>query len=78
LRYPGIRPDVIAIPFGQGHAAYGRYANQRGVNPASLFPPSQGGPYLEAATSARVEKAGGNGELIRFGTDLQEEMERKR
>ena len=25
-RYPAIRPDTIAIPFGQGHTAYGRYA----------------------------------------------------
>ena len=24
--YPAIRPDVIAMPFGQGHTTYGRYA----------------------------------------------------
>jgi hypothetical protein len=28
--YPAIRPDVIAMPFGQGHTAYGRYATSRG------------------------------------------------
>jgi anaerobic selenocysteine-containing dehydrogenase len=77
LLYPGIRPDVIAIPFGQGHSAYGRYANHRGANPASLFPPSQGGPYLESTSRAKVLKAGVNGELIRFGTDLQQQMEKK-
>lgn len=35
--YPAIRPDTIAMPFGQGHTAYGRYAENRGVNPADLF-----------------------------------------
>lgn len=37
LIYPAIRPDVVAIAFGQGHTNYGRYANGRGVNPADLF-----------------------------------------
>src|SRR5687767_11599050 len=27
--YPAIRPDTIAMPFGQGHTAYGRYATLR-------------------------------------------------
>ena len=31
--YPAIRPDTIAMPFGQGHTAYGRYAAGRGANP---------------------------------------------
>ena len=35
--YPAIRPDTIAMPFGQGHTAYGRYAEERGVNPADLL-----------------------------------------
>jgi anaerobic selenocysteine-containing dehydrogenase len=35
--YPAIRPDTIAMPFGQGHTAYGRYAEKRGVNPADLL-----------------------------------------
>src|SRR5207247_10872919 len=29
--YPGIRKDTVAIPLGQGHTAYGRYAKDRGV-----------------------------------------------
>lgn len=36
-RYPAIRPDTIALPFGQGHQALGRYAEKRGANPAKLF-----------------------------------------
>ena len=35
--YPAIRPDTIAMPFGQGHSAYGRYAEKRGVNPTDLI-----------------------------------------
>lgn len=35
--YPAIRPDAVAIPFGQGHKAYGRYAEGRGANPADLL-----------------------------------------
>ena len=37
-RYPAIRPDTIAIPFGQGHTALGRWAEGRGANPADLLP----------------------------------------
>lgn len=35
--YPAIRPDVIAMPFGQGHAVYGRFAAGRGANPADVL-----------------------------------------
>jgi anaerobic selenocysteine-containing dehydrogenase len=35
--YPAIHPDVIAMPFGQGHTAYGQFAAGRGVNPADVF-----------------------------------------
>jgi len=35
--YPAIRPDTVAIPFGQGHTALGRWAEQRGCNPAELL-----------------------------------------
>jgi len=36
--YEGIRPDTVAIPLGQGHTSYGRYAKGRGVNPFALLP----------------------------------------
>ncbi|PYO59508.1 MAG: hypothetical protein DMD70_12385 [Gemmatimonadetes bacterium] len=29
---PGVRPDVLAVPSGQGHKAYGRYAKDRSFN----------------------------------------------
>jgi anaerobic selenocysteine-containing dehydrogenase len=34
--YKGMHPDAIAIPLGQGHEVYGRYAKGRGVNPLSI------------------------------------------
>lgn len=69
--YPAIRADVIAMPFGQGHAGYGRYATNRGANPAVL------NPGLQGTVRARVSKVAGKANLIRFGTDLQEHMEKK-
>ena len=46
--YPAIRPDTIAMPFGQGHTAYGRYATRR----------RQGDPFLGLVPSKnRVEEA---------------------
>jgi molybdopterin-containing oxidoreductase family iron-sulfur binding subunit len=30
--YPGLRRDVVAMPLGQGHTAFGRYAEDRGAN----------------------------------------------
>lgn len=35
--YPGLRSDVVSIPFGQGHTSYGRYAKGIGVNPYTLL-----------------------------------------
>ena len=39
--YAGVRKDTIAVPLGQGHTAYGRYATGRGVNALNLLPPAQ-------------------------------------
>jgi anaerobic selenocysteine-containing dehydrogenase len=35
LTYPGIRPDTVAVPLGQGHTDYGRYARDMGSNPVA-------------------------------------------
>jgi anaerobic selenocysteine-containing dehydrogenase len=58
--YPAIRPDVIAIPFGQGHTAYGRYAAGRGSNPADLFSThlNEAGDLAFAGMKVRIEKTG--------------------
>jgi len=59
-RYPALRPDTIAIPFGQGHTAYGRYAMGRGVNPAQLLSLKLNGAddLAFGATKVHLEKTG--------------------
>jgi hypothetical protein len=58
--YPAIRPDTIAMPFGQGHTAYGRYAQGRGANPADVFGLhfNEAGDLAFAGMRVRVEKTG--------------------
>lgn len=37
--FPGLHPDVIGVPLGQGHQSMGRYADGRGVNPFKILNP---------------------------------------
>lgn len=76
--YPAIRPDTIAIPYGQGHTAYGRYAGGRGVNTAALDPFAIRPGLLPQMVRARMTKVEGQSELARFGTDLPLHAETKR
>jgi formylmethanofuran dehydrogenase subunit D len=59
-KYPAIRPDTIAIPFGQGHTAYGRYAENRGANPADLLGAevNEAGDLAFAGVKVKIEKTG--------------------
>jgi anaerobic selenocysteine-containing dehydrogenase len=64
--FPGIRPDTIALPMGQGHWAYGRYATGRGVNPMSILAPlfdTRSGALATGATRVRIEGTGQLGKL---------------
>ena len=36
---PGIHPGSVAIPIGQGHESYGRFATNVGVNPLKILDP---------------------------------------
>ncbi|HAV77527.1 MAG TPA: hypothetical protein DCX53_09275, partial [Anaerolineae bacterium] len=53
--YPAIRPDVIAMPFGQGHTAYGRFAQGRGANPVNVLGLHLNGAGDLAFAGMRVE-----------------------
>ena len=66
--YPAIRPDVIAMPFGQGHTAYGRYAQGRGANPLNVLGAhfNEAGDLSFAGMRVRVEKTGARKELARL------------
>jgi anaerobic selenocysteine-containing dehydrogenase len=71
-RYPAIRPDTIAIPFGQGHTAYGRYAQGRGANPGDLLSLTINGAdeLAYGATRVRIEKTGRKQPLSRLESRL--------
>ena len=65
--YRGIRPDTVAIPLGQGHAAYGRNAEGRGVNPLDLLATAtdkNSGVFAYAGTSVTVTSTGRRGRLV--------------
>lgn len=66
--YPAIRPDTIAIPFGQGHTAYGRYAENRGANPADLLDKqlNDAGDLIFATTKVKIEKTNKYKQLARL------------
>jgi anaerobic selenocysteine-containing dehydrogenase len=66
--YPAIKPDTLAIPFGQGHTAYGRYAEGRGANPAHLFSLkiNGAGDLAYVATKVKIEKTGKHYPLSRL------------
>jgi anaerobic selenocysteine-containing dehydrogenase len=67
-KYPAIRPDTVAIPFGQGHTALGRYAEGRGVNPSVLFGLkfNQAGDLAFAAMKVKIKKTGRQRPLARL------------
>ena len=68
--YPGLRPDVIAIPVGQGHTQYGRYAQNRGANPLRISTSAldaASGAVVQGGVRVSVAKAGRNEPLVRFG-----------
>ena len=81
-RYPAIRPDTIAIPFGQGHTAYGRYAENRGANPTDLLSQhfNEAGDLAFAGMKVNIKKTGRKQPLSRlesimgvYGVGLGEE-----
>ena len=57
--HPGVSPDVVSIPFGQGHDAGGRYAEGRGSNVFSMLTPladTETGALAWSATRVNIEK----------------------
>jgi anaerobic selenocysteine-containing dehydrogenase len=68
---PGIAPDVVAMPIGQGHENFTRYATGRGANPLSILAPltePETGSLAWAATRVKLTRAGDpeRGRLILF------------
>ncbi len=71
-RYPALRPDTLAMPFGQGHTAYGRYAQNRGANLAKLLGTriNTAGDLALASVKVKIEKTGRQVKLARFESHL--------
>ncbi|MBI3401643.1 MAG: molybdopterin-dependent oxidoreductase [Acidobacteria bacterium] len=73
---PGIAPDVVAMPVGQGHETFTRYASKRGVNPIEILSPlteAETGALAWAATRVKITRAGdGDGRLIMFAGEMRE------
>jgi molybdopterin-containing oxidoreductase family iron-sulfur binding subunit len=74
-----VRPDVLAVPTGQGHTAYGRYAKDRSANSFELLgvqPNTYGGRNFTVTASAtktgehqrRVATIEGNARDLGLGT----------
>lgn len=74
LLSPGIAPDVIAVPVGQGHEQFGRYASHRGANPLKILAPvteSETQALAWAATRVKIARVG-EGKLILFAGGMRE------
>ena len=70
--YKGINKDAVAVPMGQGHDGYGRYANGIGVNPLKILSPASDkktGELALFATRVSVSAAGNASDdrLVRMG-----------
>jgi anaerobic selenocysteine-containing dehydrogenase len=67
---PGIAPDVLAMPAGQGHTNFTRYATGRGANPVQLLAPitvEGTGALAWAATRVKITRVGDpDGRLVLF------------
>jgi anaerobic selenocysteine-containing dehydrogenase len=76
LLSPAIAPDTVAMPVGQGHETYTRYASRRGVNPIAILAPmaeGETGAFAWAATRVRLARAAdADGSLILFAGEMRE------
>jgi anaerobic selenocysteine-containing dehydrogenase len=74
--FPGIAPDMVAMPVGQGHDMFTRYATKRGVNPIGILAAAaeaDTGALAWAATRVKITRAGdGDGRLIMFAGEMRE------
>ncbi len=77
--HPAVPPDTVSMPIGQGHTAFGQYAEGVGVNTMSLLAAlSDGatGGLAWAATKVSVSKADRSIDIPRFeGNQFAEEVD---
>ncbi len=66
--FPGIQPDTVSMPLGQGHTAYGRYADGVGVNTFKIFDPvfdEHTGELALYATRVIIKKTGEHAKVVK-------------
>jgi len=73
---PAIAPDIVAMPVGQGHQMFTRFASGRGENPLEILAPAaeaETGQFAWAATRVKVTRAGdSDGRLVLFAGETRE------
>ncbi len=73
--YPGILPGTVALAMGSGHTRFGRFADDRGVNPMTLLPAvieQPSGSLVHLATRVEIEPTGRGRQLATIeGSDQQ-------
>ncbi len=73
---PGLAPNLIAMPVGQGHQTFTRVASGRGENPVTILAPvtePETGALAWASTRVKIARVGdADGRLILFGGSLRE------
>jgi menaquinone reductase, molybdopterin-binding-like subunit len=75
---PAAPPNVAAIPMGQGHRHYGRYAQERGANPIEIVAArtdAETGALAWAATRVRIEPLDRRERFPRFERQLPFQLE---
>lgn len=74
--FPGIAPEIVAMPVGQGHEHFTRYASRRGANPIAILAPAiepETGTLAWAATRVKVTRVGGSdGSLVMYAGEMRE------
>jgi anaerobic selenocysteine-containing dehydrogenase len=74
--FPGIAPDIVAMPVGQGHENFTRYASGRGVNPIGILAPTtepDTGTFAWASTRVKIVRVSeGDRPLIMFAGEMRE------
>jgi anaerobic selenocysteine-containing dehydrogenase len=73
---PGLAPDVVALPAGQGHRTFTRFASSRGANPIEILAPAkvvETDALAWAATRVKLSRVSGpDGRLILFAGAMRE------
>jgi anaerobic selenocysteine-containing dehydrogenase len=76
MLFPGIAPDVVAMPIGQGHDTFTRFASKRGANPIAILAAitePETGALAWAATRVKVARISDpDASLIMFAGEMRE------